>query len=39
MITTVYGPVYDDKKEDFLLELRSICDNCEGPHIIGGILI
>ena len=36
MITTVYGPVYDDKKEDFLLELRSICDNCEGPHIIGG---
>ena len=22
MITTVYGPVYDDKKEDFLLELR-----------------
>lgn len=24
-ITTVYGPVYDDKKDDFLLGLHDLC--------------
>jgi hypothetical protein len=35
-ITTVYGPAYVDKIDDFLSELHDLCDNWDSLHIIGG---
>ena len=37
-ITTIYGPTYDVKKDEFLLELHEPFSSWDGPCIIGGTL-
>jgi exonuclease III len=38
-LVTVYGPAHDDKKEQFLTELSTICAKKDLPLMVGGILI
>jgi hypothetical protein len=38
-LVTVYGPAHDDKKEQFLTELSTICARNDLPLLVGGILI
>ena len=35
-IITVYGAAHDDSKDDFLIELASMCSRTQVPHIVGG---
>jgi hypothetical protein len=39
VIVTVYGAAYEEKKQEFIDELYSICLNAEYPFIRGGALI
>jgi hypothetical protein len=38
-LVIVYGPAHDDKKEQFLTELSTICAKNDLPLMVGGILI
>jgi hypothetical protein len=36
---TVYGPAHDEKKEQFLVELSTICAKADLPMLVGVTLI
>ena len=35
-LITIYGAAQDDKKEEFLCELASMCSHLQVPYIVGG---
>ena len=35
-LVTIYGPAYDEHKQEFLEELHNIMENWDGPTLLGG---